>query len=174
VPAREERRLFSLFSFTSFFSIWYWVLTVLVWTLVCYRTLGVPHDMLLRGQRLPEVAERVDLIAGIHAQRIAALADRAGVPAAALMGFALAALGALGFLTGIEAAKASFMLLFPLSLAGAGVLRLALQVRRKGLHGEGLRRRLMRRRTMNQVIATLAILTAAVAALGHPPRALPF
>jgi hypothetical protein len=166
--------LFSLFSFVSFFSIWYWALTVLVWTLVCYRTLGVPHDMLLRAGRLPEVAERVDLIAGIHAERVGAIADRAGVPVAAAIGFALAALGALGFVTRIEAAKAAFILLFPLALAGVGILRLALQIRRKGLHGEGLRRRMLRRRTMNQVIAVLAILTAALAALGHPPRMLAF
>lgn len=166
--------MFSLFSYVSFFSIWYWALTVFVWTLVCWRTLGVPHDMLLRAQRMPEAAGRVDLIAGIHAERLGAIADRAGVPVAAGIGFALAALGALGFLTGIEVAKAAFLLLFPLALAEVGVLRLALQVRRKSMHGEALRRRLLRRRAMNQVIAVLAMLTAALAALGHAPRLLAF
>lgn len=166
--------MFSLFSYDSFFNVWYWVLTIVVWTAVSQRTLGVPHDMLLRAERLPVAAERVDLLAGIAAERLGAIADRAGVPAAAAIGFALAALAALGFLTGIEVAKAAFLLLFPLALVGVGQVRLALQVRRTGLRGAGLRQRLARRRTLNQAIAVIAMLTAALAALGHPPRGLMF
>ena len=49
-------------------------------------------------------------------------------------------------------------------------LRLARRVRRAGLQGEALRRQLARRRALNQVIAIAAMLVAALAALGHPPR----
>ena len=38
------------FAAASFQSIWYWVLHVVVWTLACYRTLGVPLDMLHRAR----------------------------------------------------------------------------------------------------------------------------
>ena len=156
--------------FESFFNVWYWALTVLVWTVVCSRTLGVPQDMLLRAGRLPEAAARVDLLARIAAERLAGIADAAGVPIAAAAGFGLAALGTLGFKSGVEAAKAAFLLLFPLAVVGLGALRLARQVRREGLAGAVLRRRLARRRAANQAIAVAAILAAAVTALGHPPR----
>ncbi len=69
--------MFEIFAAASFLSIWYWVLHVVVWTLACYRTLGVPHDMLLRARRLPEIAERVDLLARLAAARIGGIYDRA-------------------------------------------------------------------------------------------------
>lgn len=162
--------MFALFRFDSFFNIWYWALTVVVWTAVCQRTLGVPHDMVLRAGRLPEVAARVDVLARIGAERVAGVADGLGPPIAAATGFGLAALAALGFLYGFEAAKAAFLLLFPLAVVGVGAVRLARAVRGGGLEGEPLRRRLARRRAMNQTIAIAAILTAAIAALAHPPR----
>lgn len=163
-------RLFDLFRYDSFFSVWYWGLTVTVWLLVCQRTLGVPHDMVLRGGRLPEVAGRVDVLARIAAERIAGFADAVGAPLAAASGFGLAALGALGFWSGVEAAKALFVLLFPLAIVAVGAMRLARHVRSAGVTGAPLRRILARRRTANQVIAILAILAAAISALGHPPR----
>lgn len=159
--------MFQAFSLQSFFNLWYWVLTVVVWTLVCRRTLGVPHDMILRARRLPDVAARVDLLARIGAERIAGLADAFGAPLAAAAGFALAGLGALGFWSGVEAAQAAFFLAAPLALVALGMLRLARHVRQTDLAGETLRRRLARRRAANQVIGTLAMFAAAVAALGH-------
>jgi len=162
----------ALFRYESFYSVWYWALTVLVWTAVCHRTLGVPHDLILRAARLPEAAARVDLLARIAAERIAGIGDAAGVPIAAACGFGLAALAALGFRNGVEAAQAAFLLLFPLAIVGIGILRLARNVRRTGLSGEALRRRLSRRRMLNQAIAIAAMLAAAAVALSHPPRGL--
>ncbi len=161
-----------MFRYESFFSVWYWALTVLIWTLVCQRTLGVPHDMVLRAARLPEVAERVDQMARIGADRLAGIADAVGAPLAAAGGFGLAALAVFGFWNGIEAAKAVFLLAFPLALVWAGGVRLARQVRGARLSGEPLRARLTRRRALNQLIAIAAILAAAFAALQHPPRLL--
>ncbi|MBP7240928.1 hypothetical protein [Amaricoccus sp.] len=162
--------MLSVFRLESFFSIWYWAFTVLVWTLVCQRTLGVPHDMLVRAARLPEVAERVDLLARIAAERLAGLGDSLGVAAAAVTGFALAALATLAYGYGVALAEAAFLLAFPLSVVAFGTMRVARQVRAKGLAGEALRRRLSRRRAVNQGIAMLAMVSAAIAALGHPPR----
>ncbi len=154
--------MFPFLSSASFFSIWYWALTVLVWTQVIHRTLGVPYDMLLRARRLPEVADEVDLLAGIAARRLAGGYDRLGVPFAALAGFGLSALGALGFVSGVEPALAAFALLLPLALVAVATLRLALEIRRGGATGEALRRKLARRRVWNQVIAAAAILAASV------------
>ena len=166
--------MFDAFILTSFFSIWYWVLTVLVWTWVSHRTLGVPYDMILRAARLPETAVRVDMLAQITAARLAALRERFGVPLAAVTGFVLAALAGMGFLGGLEIAQAAFMLAFPLALVGAATLRLAHNVHHSGASGAELRGMLGRRRGWNQVIGTLAILATTLLALAHPPRGLYF
>jgi hypothetical protein len=158
------------FAAAGFQSIWYWVLHVVVWTLACYRTLGVPHDMLLRARRVPEIAARVDVLAQLTAERIAGIHDSAGVAIAAGAGFVLAALAALGFLTGLEVAQAAFVLLLPLAAIGYSKMRLALYLRRSRVVGPRLVLLLVRRRFWHQLIAVLAMLGAlAVAWSLHPP-----
>jgi hypothetical protein len=162
--------MFQIISTASFFSLWYWVLTVVVWTSVCHRTLGVPYDMLLRAERLPAEAARVEQLAAVHVARATALYHGLGLPLAALAGFVLAALATLGFGSRLELAQAVFVLLFPLALVGLANVRLAIVLERTGATGAELRRRLARRRFWNQVIAILAILAAALAALINDPR----
>ncbi|MFO1106122.1 MAG: hypothetical protein U1E34_08465 [Amaricoccus sp.] len=157
------------FSTLSFFSIWYWILAVLVWTLVGLRTLGVPHDMLLRAERLPQVADRVDGLAGIAAERLDGLVAAIGPAVAALAGFGLAMLAGLGFVWRHELALAAFALLLPLAVVGVGNVQLAVWVQRTGARGPELRRRLLRRRLWNQVIAALALVGIAVLAILHGP-----
>ena len=132
-----SRRLFEVFAAASFQSIWYWVLHVVVWTLACYRTLGVPHDMLLRARRLPEVGARVDVLARLASERMGGIHDLAGVPLAAAAGFALAALAAIGFASRIELAQAAFLILMPLAVILTSKLRLALAIRRAAISGLG-------------------------------------
>lgn len=161
------------FDTASFLSIWYWGLSVLVWTRVTGRALGVPHDMLLRAARLPEVAARVDVLAHITAERARGIAGTAGPFLAALAGFCLAALAVLGFVFQIELARALTPLAFPLALIAARTARLAEAVKTDDLRGEALRRRLSRHRAMNQVIAVLALFAAALLAVQEQPRFFP-
>lgn len=162
--------MIAVLRYDSFFSVWYWVLTIVVWTAVSWRTMGVPHDLLLRAARLPGAARRVDLLAGLAAERAAGIAAGLGAAGAAAAGFAMAALATLAYLYRVEAAEAAFLILFPLGIVGVGGLRLAWRIRSEGLTGEALRRQLGRRRAINQAIAVVAILVAAFSALGHPPR----
>lgn len=163
--------VFQTYIGAGFQSIWYWVLLVVVWTLACYRTLGVPHDMLLRTRRMPAVGERVDLLAHLASERIGGIHDLFGLPIAAGVGFVLASLFVLGFGSGIEAAEAAFVLALPLAVIAYSKLRLALAVRRQGLSGPDLWRALLRRRTWHQVIAVLSMFAAvAVAIVVHAPR----
>ncbi|MFO1207617.1 MAG: hypothetical protein U1E40_00180 [Amaricoccus sp.] len=163
--------MFEIFAAASFQSIWYWVLHVVVWTLACYRTLGVPHDMLLRARRLPEVAARVDVLARLAAERVCGIYDFLGAPLAAASGFALAALAALGFLSRVELAQAAFLILMPLAVVFYSKLRLALAIRRRGISGPELVLALARRRMWHQFVGILAMLAAAALALAlHPDR----
>jgi hypothetical protein len=161
--------VFAAFDFKSFFNVWYWVLTVAVWTQVCHRTLGVPYDMILRADRLPSVAAEVDALARIGAARLAAVHRALGVWLAAGAGFTLAALAVLGFSSQLEAARAAFLLLLPLAVVGLQTMRLALRVERTAAQGPPLRRQLARRRAWNQTIAIAAIMAAAVVAISYHP-----
>jgi len=166
--------LFKFFAAASFASLWYWVLHVVIWTLACSRTLGVPHDMLLRARSDPATAERVDVLARLACERIGGIHDRVGVPLAAVAGFLLAATGALGFGSGIETAQAAFAILLPLAVVSYSKLRLALAVRRKAMAGPELVLALARRRVWHQFIAICAMLAAAaVAMILHPRIPLP-
>jgi hypothetical protein len=166
--------LFQTFAAASFQSIWYWVLHVVVWTLACYRTLGVPHDMLVRARRNPEISAKVDVLARLSSERIGGIQDAFGVPIAAGIGFVLAGFAALGFSTGIEAAQAAFALLLPVVIVSYSKLRLAMAVRRRGIEGTELVLALARRRVWHQFIAVFAMLAAAAVSLSlHPPIPLP-
>lgn len=166
---RTGERVFAAFDYTSFFSIWYWIFTVAVWTQLCHRTLGVPYDMILRAERLPAIAAEVDQLARIAARRLAAIHRAVGLWVAGIAGFLLAALAVLGFVTWIEPAQATFLFLLPFSLIQLGTVRLALHIDHAELRGDELRRRLARRRAWNQTIAIAAtFVTALVAMLHHP------
>lgn len=159
------------FAAASFQSIWYWVLHLLVWTLACYRTLGVPLDMLHRARATPEIARRVDTLARLAAARIGGVYDLLGVPLAAVAGFVLAALSVIAFALRIEVVQAALLLLLPLAVIGYSKLRLALAVRRRGLCGAELVLALARRRVWHQFIAILAMIVAlAFALVRHAPR----
>ena len=162
--------MFQYFAAASFLSPWYWVLHVVVWILACYRTLGVPLDMLVRARREPEVAARVDQLAHLACERVGGLYDRLGVPLAALAGFLLAGVFAMGFLSGIETAQAAFAILLPLGAIVYSKLRLALAVRRKRMAGPDLVLALARRRMGHQFIAVAAMLGAAGVAVALHPR----
>jgi hypothetical protein len=162
--------VFQFFAAASFQSLWYWTLHVVVWTLACYRTLGVPHDMLLRARRRPEVAERVDQLAHLACERVGGIYDSLGVPLSALTGFLLAGVFSLGFLAGIEAAQAAFAIMLPLAVITYSKLRLALAVRRKRMLGSELVLALARRRVWHQFFAVLGMLGAAGLAMALHPR----
>jgi hypothetical protein len=156
----------------GFQSVWYWLLSAVLWTQACYCILGVPHGLIRRAASQADLEARVDQLAHIATERLAGLSDRMGVPLAGAAGFGLAVLFAIGFVYRVEFAQAAFMLVFPLAGVWLGTLRLALSLRRRELRGAALRRALLRRRRWNQTIAAVALLGAALVALAHHPRGL--
>lgn len=157
------------FSTISFVSIWYWALTIILWTLICQRTLGVPHDMLLRAGRLPEVASRVDTLAAIGAERWTGVTRSIGAALAGILGFLLALLAGIGFGFDVEFAQAIVVLVAPMVLPGLARARLARRIHVDRLRGEEMRALLSRRRIWDQSIGILAIFAAAmVAVIQHP------
>ena len=126
--------------------------------------------MLLRARRDPAAAARVDLLSQLAAERIVGIYEVAGPPLAAAAGFVLAALAALGFLSGLEGPQAAVMLLAPLAAIAASKLRLALFLRGRKVALPQLVLMLARRRFWHQTIAVAVMLaTAAFAWSLHPP-----
>lgn len=151
------------FDDTTFFSIWYWLLTAVFWSLASHFTHGVPYDVLRRAQRHggedAEIADRL-------MRRMIVLVDhgaaRWGVWGAAAAGFLLAALAVAGTLGDSEAATGLFLLFAP----AAAIFGIQLAEARRiapHLHEipyEDLLAGFLRRRTANQVGGMLAVFLA--------------
>lgn len=158
-----------LFAAASFQSLWYWILHAVIWCFLCYRTLGVPLDMLHRAHTDAGVGGRVDLLAHIAATRLTGAADRFGAAAAGLLGFALAVMLVFGFVVGREPAQAAFALILPIGIITLSEVRLAALVLRQELKGPDLVLALGRRQAWHQVIAIAAVLGAlGTAVILHP------
>ncbi|MGR3723647.1 component of SufBCD complex [Abyssibius alkaniclasticus] len=150
---------FEILDLNSFWSLWYWILTVVAWSMNSHFTMGVPHDCVQRAERLGGAwEEHVDALAVVYSTRLRYFMERGGVFMAGFVAFILAVLVTLGFGFGSEIAQALTMLVAPLIFANVFTVRLALRVSRDGLKGAPLRLALSRRRLWNQVIGLCAIL----------------
>lgn len=159
---------FSLIELTSFMNIWYWIVTVVAWSMTAHWTMGVPYDALRQAERRGgEFAEYCDLQAHINARRLIYYFDRGGPYFIAFVGFMLALIGGWGFYQGYELAQAIFVLAAPLMLTSVFSVRLAYRIKDEVLEGEALRKALRRRRIWNQIIGMVAIMLAAAATIYH-------
>ncbi len=157
---------FEFLDLKSFWSIWYWLLTIVTWSMTSHWTLGVPFDMIILAERKGEdFAERCEILIQINIDRLIYYFDKGGVFFSGFAAFMLAALGTLGFYMGSELFAALFMLVAPLTLVMVFTVRFAYKARRLGWTGEELRRRLRWRRLFNQVIGMVAIILTTMVAV---------
>jgi len=159
---------FSLIETTSFLNVWYWIVTVVAWSMTAHWTLGVPYDALRHAEKYGgEFAEHCDLQAHINARRLIYYFDRGGPYFIAFVAFMLALIGGWGFIQGYELAQAVFVLATPLMFTSVFSVRLAYRIKNELLEGEPLRKALRRRRIWNQTIGMFAIMFAAAATIYH-------
>lgn len=148
-----------LIDLNSFWNIWYWILTVVAWSMTAHFTMGIPHDCVQRAERHGGAwEEHCDALAIVYSTRLRYFVDKGGVFLAAIISFILAGLATIGFGFGSEIAQALFMLAFPLMIANTFTVRLAYRIERDELRGHALRVALARRRFFNQLIGLLAII----------------
>ncbi len=158
----------SLIETTSFFNIWYWIVTVVAWSMTAHWTIGVPYDALRQAEKHGgEFAEHCDLQAHINARRLIYYFDRGGAYIIAFIAFMLALIGGWGFYQGYELAQAIFVLAAPLLLTSVFTVRLAYRIKNEVLEGEALRKALRKRRIWNQTIGMIAIILASAATIYH-------
>ena len=152
----------------AFFSVWYWLLTAVFWSMATFFTHGVPWDLLRRALRHGgEEAEICDRYARACLIRIDAGVARWGAVSGALAGFVLAAMAVMGLVARSELALGLLMMLGPASLLFA--LQCA-EARRLVPHlpqidPQQLLELLLRRRASNRLWGMFAI-TLSVGLLG--------
>ncbi len=156
---------FDFLDLKSFWSIWYWLMTVVAWSLTSHWTLGVPFDLIVLADKEEDrFAEQCDILAQINVDRIIYYFDKGGIFFVGFAAFFLSTIGTMGFFLGSELFAALFMLIAPLMIVGGFTVKFAYRVRNEGWVGDELRRRLRWRRLWNQVIGIFAITAASVIA----------
>ncbi len=148
--------------FKSFWSIWFWVVLVISWSISSHFVLGVPFDMIIQADRKGgEWARHCDSLIRANVFRIVSLFQQAGVFITGLTAFVIAAIGSFGFYVGLEFARALFILLVPHIIVAAFSVRLAFLLQ-ADMPGEvALRKVIRRRRFWTQVTGLFAIAFAA-------------
>lgn len=160
--------MFDYIETTTFSSIWYWLVTIVSWSVACHWTLGVPYDAIVKADEAGgQYATRVDDLARITAARIVEVTDAYGAIIGGLIGFSLAVLLTLGFWFQSELMQGLSLLGTPMALVLVMTVHLARRQRSEDLHGAALRRVLIRWRLITQIVGFLAISVAASVAAYH-------
>ena len=159
--------LFEVIDMRSFSNLWYWIALAVAWSSASHFVLGVPWDLVRRGQRTGGQAARdVEAMVSAQVRRLVMIDEAAGLWALAILSGALTALALLGFLYGVEFAQALFLLTFPLAAVGGLTLalarRLAAQAALGRLGPEDLYPLLRRHRRITQAIGMLSIFVTAM------------
>lgn len=158
--------LLQLIDTNSFWSLWYWALVVITWSMSSHWIIGVPYDAVVRAERQGGVfAEHLEALVDINIHRLLYYFRRGGVFFAAFVGFVLSVLATLGFYLGNEVAMAFFMLVAPVSLVMAFSVRFAFRAQQENWRGAELRKRIRWRRFWTQVIGMLAISATSIVAV---------
>ncbi len=143
----------------SFSNLWFWIALAVMWSTASHWVLGVPFDMVGRAARHGGQAETdLEDMVRINVNRILMIAEEAGLVMVAGGCFVLTTLAVLGFGFRFEIAQALFLLGLPMSLVALLSVRSAALIRRAGLSGEALRRRIARHRVSVQAIGMVSVL----------------
>lgn len=107
--------LFDLISPAAFSSLWYWVVTALVWARMAQAPFGVPNDFFDRARQGDD--DELFVLIRLGVQRHLAVGERMGPVVVALWAFALSTLTGLAVVYRLELAQAVLLLAAPLALA---------------------------------------------------------
>lgn len=151
-----------LINLRSFSSVWYWIALAVFWSIVTYRIMGIPFDMITRAAKCEQASDELDKLARVMAQRQHLIAADVGPWVIAIWFFILTSLGILGFAYGFEMAQAMFMIAVPMAMVGFIGLQTARKTLQSNAQGAELRRILWKHRVIVQGIGMVAIFISAM------------
>lgn len=155
--------VFELIDMRSFSNLWYWIGLSVFWSSVSHWVLGVPFDMIRRGQRHGGDAHRdVQELVRIHVGRLLFIARMSGLWIMAMMFFMAAVLLTLAVFYAVEFAQAVLCLFLPMCVVGLLTLRAALAIEAAGVDTPDLYRRLHRHRMAVQGLGMVSIFLTAL------------
>ncbi|MBT8458833.1 MAG: component of SufBCD complex [Boseongicola sp.] len=156
--------VFEVIDMRSFSNLWYWIVLAVLWSSVSHWVLGVPFDMIMRARREKEGAAMIDLqdLVRINVNRILYIAEVSGSWVLLFGSAAITALGLMAVFYEVEFAQAVLLLVGPLGVLALLSFRTSRHIKRTGIEGEELVRRLMRHRFATQMIGVLAIFVTAM------------
>ncbi|EPX76020.1 hypothetical protein [Salipiger mucosus] len=159
------RIVFETIDMRSFSNLWFWIALAVMWSSTSHWVLGVPFDMVVRARRTgtdgPAAADLEELVR-INVTRILYIAEEAGLWIVAIGSAVLTGLAVLGWVYWIEFAQACFLLGFPMSMVGLLSVVTAARIRREGLGGPAMWRRLSMHRLGTQIIGMVSIVVTAL------------
>jgi hypothetical protein len=154
--------VFNLIDLRSFSNLWYWIALAVTWSSTSHWVLGVPWDMVMRARRQGgDAAQDFEDITRVNVNRFIYIADVAAAPLLVMSSFILTSLAVLGFYYWVEFCQAVFLLALPLAIVLAMSIRTARAIRREGLTGDLLIRRLAVHRVWIQILGMVAIFVTA-------------
>lgn len=162
--------IFDLISPAAFSSLWYWVVTALVWSRLAQAPFGVPSDLYERARQGQNGDEEAFVLIKLGVQRHLTVVERLGPVLIGGWAFVLSSLAGLAMLYQLELAQAILILLAPVALAQFVITRGARRMTLMEPETEALLAVLRRIRMTVQAIALFAIFCAALFGMIHNLR----
>lgn len=150
--------LIRIISFQTFSSIWYWLAICVIWVMVCYRTIGVPLDMIHRARRHGgQAAADLEAAIAINLRRLNMFSQLERVVYVSVAAFVVSAIVVSAVYYDLEFAKGLIIIVFSLLISFSvniyGAMRLATQPR----HGSSLVTYLLNIRLLLQFIGATTV-----------------
>ncbi|SHI31296.1 component of SufBCD complex [Wenxinia saemankumensis] len=147
----------------SFSNLWFWIVVAVTWSSASYFVMGVPFDLIQRAKRQGgQAMQDLQDAARISCNRFLHMADTAGLWLVGFVTFFHSAMLVIAFWYWVEFAQAIELIALPMTLVFELTLRLAREVRERGLEGPELVRKLMRHRFWTQLIGMVALFVTAM------------
>ena len=157
------RIVFETIDMRSFSNLWFWIALAVLWSTTSHWVLGVPFDMVARARRGGgQAAQDLEDMTRICVNRLIFITEEAGLWITGLGAAMLTVLAVLGFVYDMEFAQALFLLALPMSGVGVLSIATAARIRRDGLSGPQLWRRLTLHRFFTQLIGMMSIFVTAL------------
>ncbi len=153
----------------SFWTLWFWIMHVVAWSMASHFTMGVPFDMVSEAQR--EKTEdgpwhrATEALIQAQVFRFTTYTARFGAIMVGVSAFLNSVLLTLATLGDLEFARAMLTLFLPLTVIYVVTVRGALAIRRADLRGDALLLKVKRMRLVNQLIGLLGVSMAVILAI---------
>ncbi|MEM9431196.1 MAG: hypothetical protein AAGA32_17095 [Pseudomonadota bacterium] len=162
----DLRRLMDL---DSIWTLWFWIMHIMAWSLTSHFTLGVPYDVVVQANRERDEdgpwTQHCEAMIRASVFRLVTVFDQLGPAIVGIWAFMLGSISSFAILYDHEFSVALLTLFVPLTLVYSVTVMRARAIARNGLTGQPLRNAVRSLRIWNQFCGMLGLILAAAAAI---------